>query len=146
MRKAKHFLLMAAMLLGSVGASAETVEIDGIWYNLISKAKQAEVARSGGTNYSGSITIPSSVTYEGVEYSVTSIGSSAFAFFDFYGCSSLTSIILPGNSQLTSIGDYAFYGCSSLTAITLPEGVTNIGVQAFVKVNECKLIGFFSIY
>ncbi len=124
MKHLKHFLLMAAMLLCSIGASAETVEIDGIWYNLVSKAKQAEVARSGGTNYSGSITIPSSFTYEGVEYSVTSIGYGAFR-----DCSRLTSITLP--EGVTSIGGYAFFGCSRLTSITLPEGVTSIGNSAF---------------
>ena len=57
---------------------------------------------------------------------VKSIGNSAF-----YGCSSLTTITIPENSQLTSIGSYAFYGCSSLTTITIPESVTSIGSSAF---------------
>ena len=100
------------------------VEIDGIWYNLITKGKVAEVTSSDGTEYSGSITIPATVTHNGVEYSVTSIGESAFA-----RCSSLTAITLP--EGVTSIGKYAFYDCSSLTTITLPEGVTRIGTQAF---------------
>ena len=57
---------------------------------------------------SGSIKIPSAVTYKGTSYSVTSIGDSAFR-----GCISLTSIEIPAGVK--SIGLYAFSGCSSLT-------------------------------
>ena len=118
----KKYLLLALLVLLPLLANAEAVEIDGIRYNLVSKAKQAEVT-SGG-KYSGSITIPSMVTYEGVDYSVTSIGEGAFQY-----CGSLTAITIP--EGVTSIGNYAFYGCSDLTAITIPEGVTSIGEKAF---------------
>ena len=47
----------------------------------------------------------------------------------FYGCSSLTNIIIP--ESVTSIGDYAFYDCSNLTSITIPDSVTSIGSHAF---------------
>ena len=129
----KHLLVLFAALL-SLAASAQTkVEIDGIWYNLTpKKVKQAEVTYKGSSydeytdEYSGSITIPATVTYEGVNYSVTSIGRYAF-----YYCSSLKSITIPENSQLTSIGDHAFYYCSYLTTINIPEGVTSIESSAF---------------
>ncbi|MBE6291789.1 MAG: leucine-rich repeat domain-containing protein [Bacteroidales bacterium] len=130
----KHLLLLFAALLPLV-ASAEKVEIDGIWYNLVSKAKQAEVTSSGGTKYSGSITIPATVTYDGVAYSVTSIGERAFS-----NCRSLTAITLP--ESVTSIGEWAFYYCSSLTAITLPEGVTSIGDYAFY---DCRSLTSITI-
>ena len=130
MKQTKHILVTIAILLCSLVTSAQTkVEIDGIWYNLVSKAKQAEVTYKGSSyneysnEYSGSIAIPTTVIYEGVSYSVTSIGSSAFE-----GCSSLTSITIP--ESVTSIGNYAFQYCS-LTSITLPEGVTSIGYNAF---------------
>ena len=70
------------------------------------------------------ITIPSSVTIEGKEYSVTSIGASAFK-----SCSLLTSIEIPNG--VTSIGNYAFQSCSSLTSIEIPNSVTSIGASAF---------------
>ncbi len=68
--------------------------------------------------------IPDSVTYEGTNYSVTSIGEHAFR-----GCSELTSVTIP--DSVTSIGSSAFDGCSSLTSVTIPSGVTSIGSDAF---------------
>ena len=76
---AKKVLVAFFAVLMPLVASAEKVEIDGIWYNLVSKAKQAEVTYKGDSydsydEYSGSITIPATITYEDVTYSVTSIG------------------------------------------------------------------------
>ena len=120
-RKFFSFLLMLLPMM----ASADAVEINGIWYNLISKAKQAEVTSKPSGYYSGSIEIPEKVVYDydGSEYSVTSIGNNAFYF-----CNSLTSITIP--NSVTSIGSYAFY-CSGLTSITIPNNVTSIGNTAF---------------
>ena len=47
----------------------------------------------------------------------------------FYGCTSLTSVLLP--EGLTSIGGYAFAGCTSLASINLPVRLTAIGGYAF---------------
>ena len=85
------------MTLLPMVAGAEAVEIDGIFYNLVSKAKEAEVTnRLGGDggfgSYSGSVDIPSSVTYEGTAYSVTGIGE-----FAFRSCSGLTSVTIPNS-------------------------------------------------
>lgn len=129
MKHVKHLLLLAALLLGSLTASAEKVEIDGIWYNLVSKAKVAEVTYRGDSfseydEYSGSITIPAVVSYNGVEYDVTGIREWAFA-----GCSNLTSITI--SKGVTTIGNSAFSGCNRLTSITIPESVTSIEIGAF---------------
>ncbi|MBE6292136.1 MAG: leucine-rich repeat domain-containing protein [Bacteroidales bacterium] len=131
MKHAKHFLLMATMLLSSLSVIAHDFEVNGIYYNITSEeVKQAEVTFKGDSynsysnEYSGSITIPATVTYGGVAYSVTSIGEYAFR-----ECTSLTAITLP--ESLTSIGDYAFRSCSSLTSITIPESVTRIGYASF---------------
>ncbi|MBR5982762.1 MAG: leucine-rich repeat domain-containing protein [Bacteroidales bacterium] len=58
---------------------------------------------SSYSSLSGSLTIPSSVTYSGRTYSVTSIG-----YYAFFACGGLTSVTIP--NSVTSIGDYAFYG------------------------------------
>ena len=116
----KHVLFLFATLL-SLAASAHNFEVDGIYYNFISKTdKTVEVTFKGDSydsytnEYSGSITVPATVTYYGVTYSVTSIGENAFR-----GCSSLTAINIPEKSKLTSIGKYAFEGCSRLTAVRI---------------------------
>ena len=119
----KQLLFLFAALLPMLASAQTKVYIDGIRYNLYKETKQAEVILRSN-NYIGSITIPTMVTYGGVEYSVTSIGDGAF----FY-CSGLTTITIP--ESVTNIGDDAFNGCTSLTAITLPEGVTSIGNSAF---------------
>ena len=106
----KHLLILFAALLPLV-ASAEKVEIDGIWYNLITKGKVAEVTFKGDYydsylgEYSGSITLPATVTHNDVAYSVTSIGERAF-----HSCSGLTAITIP--EGVTSIESGAFYNCS----------------------------------
>ena len=122
----KLFVFLFSLILSvvfSTSALAYDVKIDGIYYNLISKGKTAEVTY-GEEKYSGEVVIPSSITVEGKEYTVTSIGKKAF-----YDCSGLTSISI-GNS-VTSIGEMAFQGCSSLTSVTIPNSVTSIGLQAF---------------
>ena len=102
-------------------AFAHDAEIDGIYYHFstsfvppMSFNYIATVTYCGdySNEYSGSIVIPSSVTYDGTTYSVTSIGNSAFL-----GCSSLTSVTIP--NSVTSIGKNAFYNCSSLTSVTI---------------------------
>ena len=70
------------------------------------------------------LTIPATVTYNEVTYTVTGIKEQVFA-----NCSALTSVSLPDG--LTSIGNSAFSNCTSLTGITIPSTVTSIGEAAF---------------
>ena len=119
----KVYLLFLLAIL-PLFASAETVEINGIRYNVNPEAKTAEVIRSGSGEYSGVVVIPQNVTFNNIACKVTSIGSSAF-----YNCYDLNSVTIP--NSVTSIGGNAFYGCSGLTSVTIPASVTSIGYNAF---------------
>ena len=133
----KFYLSFFSLLICFVSADvyAHDIEVqntDGktIYYNYINNNTELEVTFCGVSNYdyigeySGVIAIPESITYQGRNISVTSIGSNAF-----YDCSSLTSVTIP--SSVTSIGYSAFRNCSGLTSVTIPNSVTSIGNSAF---------------
>ena len=107
----KKILLSLFAVLLSCSALAIDVEIDGINYSLNEITRKASVISKSPT-YSGDVGIPSSVTYSDVNYSVTSIGSRAFA-----DCTDFTSIEIP--NSVTWIEGDAFNGCSNLTRVTL---------------------------
>ena len=112
-------------------SNAETVEIDGICYNLIPKGRVAEVT-SGGL-YTGNISIPDKFTYEGVEYCVTAIGENAFS-----ACSDLLSVTIP--NTITSIDECAFAHCTGLLSFTVPTSVTVINNGTFNGCTSLKSI------
>ena len=128
MKKIFTFFLVLAASMGIVYAS--DTQVDGIWYDFDSSTKTASVTYRGSVyysysnEYSGEVIIPENVTYNGITYSVTSIGSYAFR-----ECSSLTYLTI--GESVTSIGSYAFRECSSLTSVTIPKSVTSIGSDAF---------------
>lgn len=110
-----------------VGGVGYKFEADGINY-IIGENNTVSVIRKVPNSYSGDVAIPSSVVYLGNTYSVTSIGSWAFAF-----CDELTSVTIP--NSVTSIDMDAFLECS-LTSITIPNSVTDIRFEAF---RNCSL-------
>ena len=113
--------LFVLLLLSTLTARSYDAEVGGIYYNF--SGTKATVT-SGKTKYTGSVTIPSTVTYDGVTYRVTSIGADAFE-----DCSGLTSVTIP--NSVTSIGEYAFSECSDLTEVKIGGSVKEIGKRAF---------------
>ena len=103
------------------------VEINGIYYNLNECEKTAQVTEDPD-EHRGAVSIPETVTYNGITYSVTSIGYRAF-----YECWGLESVNIPGS--VTCIGYHAFYRCPRLTSIFIPNSITKIGQFAF---DYCK--------
>lgn len=119
----KKFFLSSILCLIALVTHAAII-IDGIPYNL--SGNTAEVAGVYLGFHSGAVTIPSSVTYKDMVFTVTSIGEGAFRY-----CSSLTAITIP--ESVTSIRESAFEGCSSIASINIPESVTSIGDGAFAE-------------
>ena len=118
-------------------------EVNGIYYFI--NGTTATVSFSGSHHYdhtdeytgdySGSVTIPATVTHDGTTYSVTIIGVGAFD-----DCRNLTAINIP--NSVTTIGDGAFEGCTGLTAINIPTSVTTIGNSAF---SGCSSLATISV-
>ena len=94
-----------------------------------------QYSNSSYSSLSGILTIPSSVTYSGRTYSVTSIGEVAFA-----SCSGLTSVIIP--NSVSSIGRVAFDCCSGLASVTIGSGVTSIDDGAFLNCSGLTTVNF----
>ena len=140
----KIFTLFVAALCCATMFAQREVQIGYLYYNLYATNQTAEVT----TSYiSGNITIPASVDYYSLPYSVTRIGKSAFkrctgltsvtipnsvtsiGYLAFSDCSGLTSVTIP--NSVTSIEGSTFSGCSGLTSVTIPNSVTSIGYLAF---------------
>ena len=107
---------MAVGVLLSLHANAYDAVVNGIYYNLNSSSKTAEVTdnRSSDIYYFGRVNIPSSVSYDGTSYSVTSIGNQAFLY-----CDGLTSINIP--EEITSIGENAFGNCNNIQSLYITD-------------------------
>ena len=78
-----------------------------------------------GYNAQGALVIPESVSYEGHNYTVTTIGESAFLY-----CFYLTSLSIP--NTVTTIEASAFAYCQSFTGdLVIPNSVNTIEASAF---------------
>lgn len=119
------FLGLAVWLSAFASTHAYDFQVDGIYYIITGDAKVG-VYMGNGT-YSGSVVIPSSVTYDSITYSVTSIFTCAFE-----NCYGLTSVTIP--NSVTSIGSSAFHACVNLTSVNIPNSVTSISPYVF---NNC---------
>ena len=125
-----RLLLLASAIATSLSAAAYDFVSAGIYYNITGN-NTVEVTYSDRDNntYSGSISVPETVTNNGTEYSVTKIGEYAFQG------SAVTSVSMP--ESITSMWQYAFSGCQNLESVALPESLTTLGSYAF---SSCKLL------
>ncbi|MDD6069205.1 MAG: leucine-rich repeat domain-containing protein [Clostridiales bacterium] len=104
------------------------------------------------------VTVPASVTVDGVTYKVTAVADNAFKGNKnvtkvtipknvttigknaFSGCAKLKTVTV--GSDVTTVGANAFKGCKELTKVTLPSKTTTIGANAF---NGCKKLKTITI-
>jgi hypothetical protein len=135
----KKLYILLTLILFSISSNIKAQDIsaannvgDTIYYNITSNVAPytVEVTYKGSSHmtypneYMGAIQIPSTVTNNGITYSVTSIGEYAFGL-----CSALTSVNIP--NSITSINAAAFFECEALTSINLHNFITSIGDFAF---------------
>lgn len=119
----KKIFLLSVVVFFSLNIFAQRFALNGITYNKLSDTN-CEVVKDYSKEYSGDITIPNSVIYNGEELTVTVIGSYAFQ-----NCTKLTSVTIP-NSVVT-IKESAFSLCSNLQSFVIPNSVESIDNYAF---------------
>lgn len=139
-RLATTLVAMTAMIAGALlvapPANAVPVQLINDEHGFTYIANNANVAAGASlvaydkVKGGSTPTIPDTVEIGGIDYDVTSIGTSAFY------STGLTSVTIGAN--VTAIGDAAF-GQNPLTAIPLPSGLTTIGPQAFAGNNLTSL-------
>ena len=103
----------------SVKAVGKSFEVDGLNYTITSGTKVNVAAKSGGGYQQETISIPSSVTVNGVTYQVKGIGSSAFQ-----RAPNLKSVTVA--EGVVSVGAHAFTYCPLLEEIVFPSTLSDI--------------------
>jgi len=100
--KQKLLALLVMALFVPLAASAYDACIDGIYYNIVKKAKQATVTYGDNKNgtYSGDVVIPETVVYDGVSCDVVGFDEYAFS-----GCT-LTSLKIPSSIKKIAAPNY----------------------------------------
>ena len=102
-------------------------EENGVFYIITTEERVSVCSETTGYNtYSGVVTIPTTVTHDGVNYMVNGIADNAFR-----DCVGLTGVNI--GAYVTTIGNNAFMGCTSLTSVTLGDYVTRVGEKAFAN-------------
>jgi hypothetical protein len=103
----------------------------GLVFQRLDDTQNVEVRR--GAANAVNMVIPSTVTVQGSQYTVTGIYGETIQHGlmagGFIGFTFMTSVTIP--NSVIRIGDYAFWGCTGLTSITIPNSVTRIGDYAF---------------
>ena len=118
--------------IGAVAAAPNKIPQGSLIYTVNDDGKSVTVSgKSRGIP--SQLTIESSISSNGKNYTVTEIGDQVF-----WGCNTLTEVTLPNTVKI--IGYQAFCKCSKLTNVTIPEGVTKIGRGAFYGCSQLTSI------
>ncbi|MBR4804182.1 MAG: leucine-rich repeat domain-containing protein [Bacteroidales bacterium] len=116
------FLLLAGLCMH---AMAFDFLSGGIYYKITSvNTVKVTYFNTNYNSYSGSVNVPSTVSYGGETYTVNEIDSAAFAL-----SSGLTSVTLP--NTIVRIDSSAFVLCDYLQSVNIPSSVRYIGSAAF---------------
>lgn len=119
-------------------------KVNGLDYEIISTDRKAvqlvpstdkTISPDGFKGYTGDIVIPGTVSYEGVEYTVTALADSVFR-----GCRGLTSVVVP--STVTYVGCQLFKGCKNLCWVDW-QNEASVDATAFIgtSLNALLFVG-----
>ena len=124
MKKLLLFLLLCTA--GVTNLVALSFDVGILNYTVNADGTTVTVKLKSGASSSGSLSIPSTVTYNDNTYTVTAIAN-----YGFYTCSGFTGTLTLPNTLVT-IGNYAFGSCSNFVgSLIIPNSVTTIGNSAF---------------
>ena len=100
-----------------------------------SVAGKYAVSLINGKPAAGAVSIPATVTYKGVTYSVTSLAAGAFK-----GNKKLTKITFAAKTSIATIPARTFMGCSKLKTVVVPSTVKSIKLRAFANCGKLKKV------
>lgn len=95
--------MVMAMLCLSHNAYAYDFEVDGIYYEVLSVPESTVQVVACPQKYKGSISLPSTASWNGRSWTVTQIGS-----FAFEGCSELSEIGIPPSIVKICMGAFNY--------------------------------------
>lgn len=149
------FLIITILLFANFNAFSQSIDDEftigeegNSLYYYVTSVNPNEVAIYNDSFEGEELIIPNIVTYEGIEYNVTSIGGSAFEENTY-----IISLVIPENikqiypnafsscvnletvtiksTKISIIPTGCFDGCTKLHSISLPNTITEIGASAF---------------
>ena len=149
------FLIITILLFANFNAFSQSIDDEftigeegNSLYYYVTSVNPNEVAIYNDSFEGEELIIPNIVTYEGIEYNVTSIGGSAFEENTyiislvipenikqiypnaFYSCVNLETVTIK-STKISIIPSGCFDGCTKLHSISLPNTITEIGASAF---------------
>lgn len=118
--------------------------VDELGYSIIEGTETVEVYKIYDlANEEGTLVIPETVSFQGIEYTVTGIKPVAF-----YECVSLKQLYLPETLEI--IGNGAFNGCTNLVSIycaaVVPPSITEKVFEEVVFEMATLYVPYPSVY
>lgn len=126
----KKTLIIALLMLSYINVFGADFKIGQLSYFINADLESVTLEDANVDPLTYYVTVPDTVSYNGIKYVVNKIGDRAFYSLNSYH---LKTVILP--STIKSIGNNAFLGCTSLDSINLPNSIINLGAGAF---RDCK--------
>ena len=114
----KKLIFSTVLFFVAIAIGAQTTfTVGNFTYSVTDEENhKVSIAKADEVELTGALIIPSSVTYEAVTYSVTSVKESGF------NGTGITSVIIP--ASVMNIGNAAFQACGSLSSITIEDSET----------------------